>query len=62
MPIITLPDGSKREFSEAVSVMQIATDIGTGLAKATVAGRVNGELRDACDLITERCRGSNHYA
>ncbi|BBN59016.1 threonine--tRNA ligase [Hydrogenovibrio marinus] len=53
MPIITLPDGSKREFSEAVSVMQIATDIGTGLAKATVAGRVNGELRDACDLITE---------
>ncbi|MPQ75480.1 threonine--tRNA ligase [Hydrogenovibrio sp. JE_KL2] len=53
MPIITLPDGSKREFSEAVSVMQIATDIGTGLAKATVAGRVNGELRDASDLITE---------
>lgn len=53
MPIITLPDGSKREFPEAVSVMQIATDIGTGLAKATVAGRVNGELKDACDLIAE---------
>lgn len=53
MPVITLPDGSKREFSEAVSVMQVATDIGTGLAKATIAGRVNGELKDTCDLITE---------
>ena len=53
MPVITLPDGSKREFPEAVSVMQVATDIGTGLAKATIAGRVNGELKDASDLITE---------
>lgn len=53
MPIITLPDGSKRAFEDAVTVMQVASDIGTGLAKATVAGRVNGQLKDACDLITE---------
>ena len=53
MPVITLPDGSKREFPQAVSVMEVATDIGTGLAKATVAGRVNGQLVDACDLITD---------
>jgi len=53
MPIITLPDGSTRQFDEAVSVMQVAENIGTGLAKATVAGRVNGQLKDACDLITE---------
>ncbi|MEA1989883.1 MAG: TGS domain-containing protein, partial [Pseudomonadota bacterium] len=37
MPIITLPDGSTRQFDEAVSVMQVAENIGTGLAKATVA-------------------------
>ncbi|RFA35185.1 threonine--tRNA ligase [Alkalilimnicola ehrlichii] len=53
MPIITLPDGNQRQYEEPVSVAQIAADIGPGLAKATVAGRVNGELRDACDLITD---------
>ncbi len=51
MPVITLPDGSQRSYPEAVSIMQVAEDIGPGLAKATLAGRVNGELRDACDLI-----------
>lgn len=53
MPIITLPDGSTKQFDEAVSVMQVAESIGAGLAKATVAGRVDGQLVDACDLITE---------
>ena len=53
MPVITLPDGSKREFADVVSVMQVAEDIGPGLAKATIAGRVNGELVDACDPITD---------
>ena len=53
MPVITLPDGSQKEFADSVSVMQVAEDIGPGLAKATVAGRVNGELRDACDLIDQ---------
>ncbi|MGL5452985.1 MAG: threonine--tRNA ligase [Aeromonas sp.] len=51
MPIITLPDGSQRQFDHAVSVMDVAADIGPGLAKACIAGRVNGELVDACELI-----------
>ena len=53
MPIITLPDGSKREFDRPVSVLEVAQDIGAGLAKATIAGRVNGERHDACDIINE---------
>src|SRR5690554_2302677 len=53
MPVITLPDGSQRVYDEVVSVYQIAADIGPGLAKATVAGRVNGVRVDAHDLITE---------
>lgn len=53
MPVITLPDGSQRQFDAPVSIMDVATTIGTGLAKACIAGRVNGELRDACDVITE---------
>ena len=53
MPIITLPDGSKREFDRPVSVLEVAQDIGAGLAKVTIAGRVNGERRDACDIINE---------
>ncbi|EOB7507138.1 threonine--tRNA ligase [Providencia stuartii] len=51
MPVITLPDGSQRQFDHAVSVMDVARDIGAGLAKACIAGRVNGELVDACELI-----------
>ncbi|MBW3138958.1 threonine--tRNA ligase [Ferrimonas balearica] len=51
MPVITLPDGSQRQFDNPVSVMDIANDIGPGLAKACLAGRVNGKLVDACDLI-----------
>jgi len=51
MPVITLPDGSKREFAHPVSTLDVAADIGPGLAKACIAGRVNGELKDACDLI-----------
>ena len=53
MPIITLPDGSKRVFDAPVSVYDVAADIGPGLAKATLGGRVNGERRDAHDLIAE---------
>ncbi|HAW91991.1 TPA: threonine--tRNA ligase [Candidatus Azambacteria bacterium] len=52
MPVITLPDGSQRAFDSAVSVMDVAKDIGPGLAKATIAGKVNGQLVDACDPIT----------
>jgi threonyl-tRNA synthetase len=53
MPIITLPNGDQKQFDQAVSVMEVAQSIGPGLAKNTVAGRVNGHLVDACDLITE---------
>ncbi len=51
MPIITLPDGSQRSFDHPVSVAEVAQSIGAGLAKATIAGKVNGRLVDACDLI-----------
>jgi len=53
MPVITLPDGSKREFANPVTVFEVAADIGAGLAKAAVAGRINGELVDTCELISE---------
>jgi threonyl-tRNA synthetase len=52
MPTITLPDGSQRTFDQPVSVLEVAQSIGAGLAKATVAGKVNGKLVDASDLIT----------
>lgn len=53
MPIITLPDGSQRQFDRPISVLEVAQDIGVGLAKATIAGRVNGERYDACDVIEQ---------
>ena len=52
MPVITLPDGSQRAFDNAVSVLDVANDIGPGLAKATIAGVVDGNQVDACELIT----------
>jgi len=53
MPQITLPDGSQRSFDKPVTVAEVAADIGPGLAKATVAGAVDGRLVDACDLIEQ---------
>ncbi|MCJ8340041.1 MAG: threonine--tRNA ligase [Pseudomonadales bacterium] len=53
MPVITLPDSSKREFDKPVSILDVAMDIGPGLAKATIAGRIDGRLVDACELISE---------
>jgi len=53
MPVITLPDGSKREYDQAVTVMDVALSIGSGLAKATLAGKVNGNLVDAGTLINQ---------
>ena len=53
MPVITLPDGSSREFDRAVTVMEVAKSIGSGLAKATLAGRVNEVLVDASTLIDQ---------
>ena len=46
MPVVTLPDGSQREFAQPVTVAEIAQSIGTGLAKAALAGRVDGRLVD----------------
>ncbi|NOY62322.1 MAG: threonine--tRNA ligase [Gammaproteobacteria bacterium] len=51
MPVITLPDGSQRPFDHAVSIRDIAADIGPGLAKAAIAGRVAGELVDLTHVI-----------
>ena len=51
MPVITLPDGSQRNYDHVVTVMDVARDIGPGLAKACIAGKVNGKLCDACDPI-----------
>src|SRR5688500_7622655 len=48
---ITLPDGSRREFEQPVTVAEVAASIGAGLAKATVAGQVDGRLVDASDRI-----------
>ena len=53
MPVITLPDSSTRQFDEAVSVYDVAASIGAGLAKAALAGKVNGELVDTSYLIEE---------
>ena len=53
MPAITLPDGSIKNFENPVSVYEVAQSIGPGLAKVCVAGKVNGQLVDACDKITE---------
>ncbi len=53
MPIITLPDGSQRSFEHSVTVAEVAQSIGAGLAKAALAGKVNGELVDTSFLIEE---------
>src|SRR5688572_23258160 len=53
MPIITLPDGSTRVFEQPVTVAEVALGIGAGLAKAALAGRVNGKLVDTSFLIKE---------
>mgnify|MGYP001391297527 CR=1 FL=1 len=47
MPLITLPDASTRQFDAPVTVLEVAADIGAGLAKATLAGIVNGREVDS---------------
>ena len=51
MPTITLPDASQRQFDHPVTVLQVAESIGAGLAKAALAGKVDGQLVDAHHLI-----------
>src|SRR6267142_3131657 len=52
MPLVTLPDGSQRRFDHPVTVDDVAADIGAGLRKAALAGRVNGKLVDTSYLIS----------
>ena len=51
MPVITLPDGSTRKFDNEVTVAEVAANIGAGLAKAAIAGRVDGKLVDTSFII-----------
>ncbi len=51
MPVVTLPDGSTREFEKSVTVHDVAADIGPGLAKAALAGKINGDMVDTSFLI-----------
>jgi len=53
MVTITLPDGSQKQFEQAPSVFAVAEAIGPGLAKAALAGKVDGELVDTSHVIAE---------
>ncbi len=55
MPIITLPDGKTKSFDKPVTGLEVAASIGAGLAKAALACKINGELRDLSTLITDDC-------
>jgi threonyl-tRNA synthetase len=58
VPVITLPDGSQRSFERAVSVAEVAQSIGSGLARAALAGRVDGKLVDTSFSIDHDARVS----
>ncbi|WP_126455313.1 threonine--tRNA ligase [Sulfuriflexus mobilis] len=51
MPVITLPDGSQRKFSQPVSILDVAADIGPGLAKAALGGKIGEQVLDASHVI-----------
>jgi threonyl-tRNA synthetase len=51
MPIITLPDGSQRSFAQSVTIAEVASSIGAGLARAALAGKVDGKLVDTSYLL-----------
>ncbi len=55
MPLITLPDNTKKKFDEALTLEEIAKSIGHGLGKSVVAGKIDGILVDASELVTEDC-------
>jgi len=56
MPVITLPDGSQRNYAEPVTVQKVAADIGAGLAKAALAGKVDDRLVDTSFVIDHDTR------
>src|SRR5574340_1567938 len=51
LPVVRLPDGSERTFDQAVTVAEVAQSIGAGLARAALAGKVNGRLVDISFVI-----------
>ncbi|MGH8751373.1 MAG: TGS domain-containing protein, partial [Burkholderiales bacterium] len=51
MPVVRLPDGSQRKFEKPMTVAEIAASIGAGLARAALAGRVNGKLVDTSFVV-----------
>ncbi|WP_028449165.1 threonine--tRNA ligase [Chitinibacter tainanensis] len=53
MPVVTLPDGSQRQFESAVTIAEVAASIGAGLARAALAGKVDGRLVDTSYLIEQ---------
>jgi threonyl-tRNA synthetase len=61
MVVVTLPDGSKENIAQALTVAQVAQSIGSGIAKAALAGRVNGHLVDLSHTISENAELSNYY-
>ena len=61
MPVITLPDGSQRSYEQPVSVLDIAADIGPGLARATLAAEMDGRLVDAAHLIDADTGPAHHH-
>ena len=56
MPVVTLPDGSQRSFERPVTVAEIATSIGKGLARAALAGEVDGRLVDTSHVVDRDAR------
>ena len=56
MPVITLPDGSQRSYPQPVSVAEVAASIGAGLARAAIAGRIDGKLVDCSASIAQDAR------
>jgi threonyl-tRNA synthetase len=56
MPQISLPDGSRRDFASPVTVAEVATSIGAGLAKAALAAKVDGKLVDTSHVISDNAQ------
>ncbi len=61
MPNITLPDGSVKKYDKPVTVFSVANEIGEGLARAALAGKINNELVDLSHEIAEDADLSHHY-
>ena len=61
MPVITLPDGSKRQFDHPVTVAEVAGNIGAGLARAALGGRVNDKLVDTSYTIGEDAKKARFF-